>query len=346
MHDNIVFVIVHYLCYYCREMTSLATYLKEHFDLDINLIPIPQQELERLPLYLRGGFRFFKGNLLDNKVVWAEPLGENQFTPEQLHTHAQQIKQHLDSPIVFILDNIESWQRQRLIRRKVSFVQPSKQIYVPELLLELNNVRRLSQNQPKALSEKLSFPAQAIVLYHLGVGSIEEMSFQDIAQHVHYSSMSVTRAVKELNAFGLVLIKGTKGKSIAFKKQGKALWDQILPMLQSPVKDIWYVSEIIGDIEYMKAGESALSAYTMLAEPDQQTVALERDEFLDLKKREALKDINKRHGEIKIEVWNYNPHIFSTENKVDRLSLYVALKDEDDERIKSALADMIIQMKW
>jgi hypothetical protein len=327
-------------------MTSLATYLKEHFDLDINLVPIPQQELEILPLYLRSGFRYLQGNLLDNKVVWAEPWGENQFTPEQLQKHAQQIKQHLNSPIVFILHNIESWQRQRLIRKRVSFVQPSKQIYVPELFLELNNVWRLSQHKPIALSEKISFPTQAIVLYHLEVGSIEEMSFQEIAKHVYYSSMSVTRAVKELYALGLILIKGTKGKSIAFKKQGKALWDQILPMLESPVKDIWFVSEIIGDLDYMKAGESALSAYTMLAEPDQQTVAMERGEFLDLKHRKALKDINKKHGEIKIEVWNYNPHIFSTENKVDKLSLYVALKDEADERVKSALEDMINQMKW
>lgn len=327
-------------------MFHLATYLKDHFDLDLNLVSIPQQELERLPLYLRGGFSYFRGDLLDNKVFWAAPLAENQFTPEQLQVQAQLIKQHFDSPIVFVLENIESWQRQRLIRKRVSFVQPLKQIYVPELLLELNNVRSLSKNQPKVLSEKLSFPAQAIVLYHLGVGSTQEMSFQDIAEHVHYSAMSVTRAVKELNAFGLVFINGTKGKSISFRKQGKALGDQILPMLQSPVRDIWYVSEIIGDIEYIKAGESALSSYTMLAEPDQQTVAFSRVEFLALKNKDAFKDINRRHGEIKIEVWNYDPHIFSKENRVDRLSLYVALKDEEDERIKSALEEMINQMKW
>lgn len=327
-------------------MISLAPYLKEYFDLDIKISPIPQKDLAKLPLYLKSSYRINAGKLLDQNAVWAEPLGQERFTPDQMRAHADQIRQFLGSPVVFVLENLESWQRQRLMKKKVSFVQPPKQIYVPEFLLHLSNINRSSSILLGPPPDVLSFPAQLILLYHLQVKSIEHMSFQEIADNLHYSAMSITRAAKELAASGLVRIMGTKEKSLGFIKQGEALWRQSLSILQSPVRETWYSTRIQGEYQPMKAGESALSEYTFLSESAQLVVACGKALFSDLQEKQVFKDINQHDGDVRIEVWYYDPHILAEGDQVDRLSLYLSLRAEDDERIKIALEELIKQMKW
>lgn len=327
-------------------MFKISRYLKDNFDLEATIIPLHQKELERVPLYLRGTYRFFTGNIFDQKVVWAEPLTNQPISPDQLYSQAKQIRQFLDGCVVIILNNIESWQRQRLIKKKISFVQPSKQLYVPELLLQLTILNKNVIKKESTPSNTLSIPAQVILLYHFQVASIEMFSFQTIAEFINYSAMSVTRAMKELLKHGLVVIKGSKEKSVVFNKEKKELWVQIRPMLSSPVMETWYASSITGGKNYLNAGETALSSYSMLAEPEQKIIAIGKDEFRLLKKKQVFKDLNNRWGEIKIEVWRYDPQLLSKEIKVDRLSLYLSLKNEDDERIRISLEEMINQIRW
>jgi len=40
---------------------------------------------------------------------------------------------------------------------------------------------------------------------------------------------------------------------------------------------------------------------------------------------------------IEIEIWSYDPALFGQDGTVDRLSLYLSLKDNHDERVESAL---------
>ena len=51
-------------------------------------------------------------------------------------------------------------------------------------------------------------------------------------------------------------------------------------------------------------------------------------------------------GENEIQVWKYNPKMLSTEGVVDKLSLYLSLKDNDDERIQIELDRLINEMSW
>ena len=46
------------------------------------------------------------------------------------------------------------------------------------------------------------------------------------------------------------------------------------------------------------------------------------------------------------QVWKYNPKMLSTEGVVDKLSLYLSLKDNDDERIQIELERLINEMSW
>ena len=55
---------------------------------------------------------------------------------------------------------------------------------------------------------------------------------------------------------------------------------------------------------------------------------------------------DKEYGETRIEIWRYNPCFFSKNGIVDKLSLFLAMKDMDDERIQIELETMINNMIW
>jgi hypothetical protein len=47
-----------------------------------------------------------------------------------------------------------------------------------------------------------------------------------------------------------------------------------------------------------------------------------------------------------VEVWSYNPELLSGGQIVDRLSLYLSLKDNEDERVEAALEHMMEAVSW
>jgi len=51
-------------------------------------------------------------------------------------------------------------------------------------------------------------------------------------------------------------------------------------------------------------------------------------------------------GENTVQVWRYDPHILSENGKVDKLSLYLSLRDNADDRIQIELENMLNEIKW
>jgi len=158
--------------------------------------------------------------------------------------------------------------------------------------------------------------------------------------------MTISRAVKELLSFKIITVVGLKEKSIRFIFKGKDLWFKILPILRSPVRDIWFVDQIMKDNLFRIGGETALSSYTMLAGSNLKTYVVGKDEFRSMKELGSLKNLDKKNGDYKIEVWLYNPVILSQQKEVDKLSLFLSFKDEDDERTVRALQDLINEIQW
>jgi hypothetical protein len=51
-------------------------------------------------------------------------------------------------------------------------------------------------------------------------------------------------------------------------------------------------------------------------------------------------------GALEIEVWSYAPSLFAEGEVVDRLSLYLSLKESKDERIEAAREEMVKGLHW
>jgi hypothetical protein len=99
-----------------------------------------------------------------------------------------------------------------------------------------------------------------------------------------------------------------------------------------------------------KANTSALAQYTDINEEARLYVAVDRKEFVDIKKEVAVLESNDVDSSISLELWKYDPGILVGDHKdrstVDPLSLYLSLKDSQDERIAKALDKILGDIQW
>jgi|SRR5579863_5918651 len=339
MHGNIIIVTVQKICYYC--FMKWAAYLEEHFGIPAASVPVKKDELKKLPLYLRSGFNLFQGKLADRNVIWAETDTHLEFTPDKLFRQGQDLKKYFRLPVIFIFDKLDSWNRKRLIEKRVSFLQPHKQLYAPDLLIELSDVPGI--DNVDNFNEFLSFPAQCLLLYHLQMENLENRPFQNIANTLGYSKMTVSRAVRELVHYSLAEITEGKEKGIVFEFNKRSLWKKALPFLRSPVMDVWFSNVIHAYKGFIEGGEWALSTYTMISNPEVLTYAIGKQAFRKWEKETGGVHLDRKYGSRKIEVWHYDPLLLvpDTARVADKLSVYLSLKDEKDERVQGELRELI-----
>ncbi|MGZ3854293.1 MAG: hypothetical protein ACXVBX_15970 [Flavisolibacter sp.] len=297
-----------------------------------------------MPLYLKGGYQLFAGQLTSIPVLWAKPGGA--FTPEQLEQHQRQLEQIFHRPVVFVFPLLDAWVRQRLVQRRIGFMQIDKQLYIPQLFLELSDVALRSSIRTE-IKEKLSPPAQASVIFQLLKGSLEKKSFGQIANLLAYSPMTVTRLTRELANQALIEIVGTKEKQIRFLHQGRALWEAAKSFLSSPVKEEWFVDELSEELKKWswQAGDTALEYYTLLSAGRIPTSAIFQEQFAIIK-RDSKVRLNKDHGNYKIQSWSYDPALLGIWPNADPLSVYLSVITREDERVESALEELINSISW
>jgi hypothetical protein len=327
------------------KLEGIANYISRNYGVRAVDRPLDKDQLRKLPLYLRNAFELSAGEIESKPVLWVKPLGE-EVTPNWLMQQKEQLTIYFQRHVIFVFDRLDSWLRKRLIEKRLGFIQTGKQVFVPELLLELSDLRSREPARPAA--EYPGFPMQAAILCHLQRARLDGRSFQQIASMLDYSPMTITRIARELEQFGLAKLGRGKEKSIQFERSGKDLWLQVLPLLRTPVRECWYAygPEVPGRL--LEAGETALASYSHLAEGRVKQFAVGKEEFRSLKKLGRLPELNSRQGNIRLEVWQYDPRIVTgpVGLTVDRLSLYLAMRENTDVRVKDALEGMIKDIVW
>jgi hypothetical protein len=323
---------------------ALQEYLEETFGVKERLQP-EKEITKRLPLYLRSNYDLFSGHLTGRKVMWAEVKNPDLVTPDQLKKQGQALQEILGQmPVAFVFENLETWQRKRLIEKKVGFAEPFRQLYIPQLFTQIKDGHGKVRVYFESTTKEIKPPSQLMLLYHLQVERLEGLLFQEIASLLNYSPMTITRSIKELNALAILKVEGGKEKSILFSENGKELWNKALPYLASPVRETWYIDHPVRNECTRLGGEMALAYYSMLSEPNLETLVMGKDAFRVTKSQ--YDHLDKKYGSQQLEVWHYDPCVLSKANQVDKLSLYLTMKEHNDERIQRALQNMINEMTW
>jgi hypothetical protein len=330
-------------------MKPLKDYLKEILGLDLQFKPVPEKELERLPFFIKNAFRFIDANLTGHPLLLLEiQEKEEQPTIQQIEKQFNTIADALHRTPVLVIEDITPISRKRLINKAINFIVPGKQLFLPALLLDFKEQFRKPQKTKRALLPS----AQVILLYRIlhRNEKIEQLPLKVLAEKLKYTPMAVTKAAENLKEHSVCEITGTKERYINFPTSIPELWHMAQPFLVTPVLKAVYVDALPENVFLMRSNTSALPEYSDMNESLQQFRAIEKNIFYDLQKTHKLLNANDKEGAFCLEVWKYDPAVLAEgitdTSNVDPLSLYLSLKDHQDERIEQALEKIIADYIW
>ena len=341
----------------------LVEYLDRVTGLKITFSPC---SLSKLPFFLRGRYDLTAGEFFGQKLLFFSPRSDfDDWTPSVIQNDRRQLEEISHLSPVFVNDRIPSNQRDRFIRLRLPFIVPGTQLYLPDLLMDLREHFVGERSSP---GEKLSPSAQHLFLMAAEQRAGRFDNAQALAQKINYSAMTVGRAMDELEVAGLARIaRSGKTKALIFGTenepvQWRTLWERALPLLRSPARRAFPLYECPS---YLTAparlgGISALARYSMLSDPKIETWVVGSEWYRgNAVAFEGAEAPGPDWGNESLEIWSYDPGLSGTSESswirgeyatrggiVDRLSLYLALRGSNDERVEQALEKMIGDITW
>lgn len=289
-----------------------------------------------LPNFIRTRYRIQKVLLDGKEVFFVYPLIELPAV-EALKKHIMRIQEIEDIPVVMILQRLTWREKQYLLANRIPFIVEGKQIYLPFMAVYLQ------EKCDAEISEHAEIlpSAQMLMLYFIYHGS-GRMAASQAVKALQLTSTSISRAVRQLEGFGLVQTKKEGVQKVLYSElPPKELFEAAAGYLQNPVKYRGYVpAESIGE-DLLKSGYSALAAYSML-NPSEVTCYAARS--ITPWNGVLTTEVLSTEHQAAIELWRYDPRKLSDADYVDRLSLALALRDDGDERIEEAVEQMLDQL--
>jgi DNA-binding MarR family transcriptional regulator len=336
-------------------MKQAIQYINETLGTNAIATPIQKDGLGKLPMFINEAYKLYNTILLNNELLLVELRNNEELSILQTEKHLQLIKTVFEKKVVLVIENLATYNRKRLIEKGINFIVAGKQLFLPELLIDLKE----SYTNPRAKQkrEKLLPSAQFLLIYHIihrnKEWKLEEHSFKEIAQELDYTPMAITNAIDNLKYHDIVDVQGEKEKYIRFRLERGELWRTVEQqnLLVNPVLKTVFVDEMPKDVFMLQTNASAMPEYSNLNPSTQQYYAIEKTAFYGLQKSNVLINPNDHEGRYALEVWKYNPLTLVDELPndmpvVDPLSLYLSLKDSQDERIEMALEQIIEEYIW
>lgn len=320
-------------------LDELQKYLQNTLATELEIKLVDTASLKKLPVYIRGEYTVYQSQLFQKDLLFLEVKGN--YTTNSLGKHLDIIEEKLNKTVVAIIDQVDSYQRLRLIEKHIPFIVPGKQMYMPKLLVAIKEYGITPKEQPKIMTPATQF----LLLYHLQIESLEGQNLKSIANILGYDSATITRSASYLHNMELCVIQGTKEKSLHFSSNKKELWEKSEPLMSNPVKRSFYYSGWADDNNLFRSNDNALAHYTNLNEGIVEHYAA-RPGYLKFLEGANLKRTAKLEGNICVEEWKYDPDPLSKNGFVDPLSLYLCFRDNEDERIEIALEQIINEIEW
>ena len=330
-------------------MEKLKEYIHQILGKDLEIKELPNNYTNKLPYIFKNNFNFYVTHLHNHKLILVQVNKEDAFNAAQLRQQVVAIQKVLGEKIIIVTEDITAINRKRLIDQKISFIVPGKQMFLAELLIDIQDF-----NKDKAFQKEfLLLPsAQLILLYQIlhKDDSLSKYTYKEMAEKFRYTQMGITKAIENLKRLAIVEVVGTKEKNIIFENDVQKLWKSTEKYLINPVFKTVYVDEKPA-IKMYCSNTTALEEYSDMNPSKLEYFAIEKTKFYELEKNNQLVNLNNESGNYALEVWKYNPELIAKgitkKNNVDPLSLYISLKDGFiDERTDMALDQIIEKYLW
>lgn len=284
-----------------------------------------------LPLYISGNYEIDEAVVSNNRFIVLSPFGDLPTLPA-MKKHVEKVQKIDKVPVAFYLKNLSDFRRKGMLESNIPFMT-EKQVFFPfigALLMEEKN--------NNSCKEKFMFSTQQLFLLYIYSGQ-NKMYVANAGKKLQYSAMTISRAVKQLEASELFLVyKDGVNKVIESKYDRRDLFEKAKPLLSSPVRKCGFIEKSKIDENMVLASESALAEKTMLNPSKLITYAIDEQK---MDKNQIQKELIDPKEQVKIELWSYDPKMFSNDNVADSLSVALSLREIEDERIEEAIDEYI-----
>lgn len=302
-------------------------------------VDLPQYLAQLYTLYrLRVAGRRFLG------IVLREP---ESFQPARFEKHLVRLQEAGTGTdgYCLIAPALPSYVRQRLLERLIPFVVPGRQVSWPALGAVLA-VGTGHGRLPEA-GERVMPATQVVVLYALNCGVTASVTPKALTKRLGYTAMTMSRALDEIEAHDLGrVIREGRERRLDFPEGRVPLWEKAEGLLRDPVRETVRIRRHDLPIEAgWWAGETALACRSMLAAPREPVLALGRDAWKPLAgkvERIPVPEVDT----CQVQVWRYDPGLLARKEVVDPFSLYLSLREEQDERVQMALEELMEVETW
>ncbi|MBQ2275717.1 MAG: helix-turn-helix domain-containing protein [Lachnospiraceae bacterium] len=306
-------------------------YLNEVFNIKVKYQE--WKEEAKLPYMITDRYSLRIAFLNQKKVIFAYVKGDVE-PASTIKKHFLLIHKVASLPIVLILNKCSARQRKALIKASIPFVVENKQIFLPFMGMLLQEKYDCDCNTVVSL-----MPSSQVLLFYYIYSKKKELLMSEIVDALGFSAMTITRAVKQLEAIGLInTYKKGVLKIITSEYMGRELYEKASDYLCSPIQKKGYIEKCDIPKGICKAGYYALSEYSMLNPPKILSYATEKLKDKSIQLEDKLSDSEMQQS---IEIWTYDPDILAMDGCVDILSLHQSLKEDFDERVQGEINEIL-----
>lgn len=240
-----------------------------------------------------------------------------------------------DCSAVLVMDKPRTAQRHNLIENNIMFVETGKQLFMPSVGLALRNTQDRVPLQVEKFTPQTQLCALFFLYYREG-----EYTVKQIAEKTKLNHMAITRGMRVLEELKLVASRNVgRTKHYRLCENEMCYLEKVERYAVSPVyKSVW-VNRNKKIHAVLRAGYSALSDYSMLADNEYETYAISKEAYKQIEKSIQIEfeDLLDEQEYIKLEFWKYDPAIFAENGIVDKFSLYMSFEQSQDERTEAIL---------
>ena len=308
------------------KIQTLKKYISSFLNEKISCSKLSSASCKQIPAILMAKYECTTTALFGVNVVLCFPQETDSLTPAKLQNHMQLFTVKLGMPSIVVMDDIPSYNIQRLIVQRINFIITGKQMFAPSLLLDLRKIPKPN----KDIKEDIPPLAQCLILYNIEV-EILCHTINEIMDIFNVSYSTANRAVRWLQSKNLTISLKGKEKRLQFAKQGRDLWEASIIYLTTPIEKVVYTNTIPS-----KALSTTIFDGYKIEPIEANCYAVCKDDLKDITVSET--------GRFKIEVWKYNPVILAGLKKhVDKLSLYLSIRNKED--VNDDIEDLLINLE-
>ncbi len=308
------------------KIQALKEYISSFLNEKIRCSSLPSALGKQIPVVLKDKYECTTTALFGVNVVLCFPKETDSLTPAKLQNHMQLFTAKLGMPSIVVMDDIPSYNIQRLIVQRINFIITGKQMFAPSLLLDLRKMPKPN----KDIKEDIPPFAQCLILYNIEV-EILCHTINEIMDIFNVSYSTANRAARWLQSKNLTISLKGKAKRLQFAKQGRDLWEASIIYLTTPIEKVVYTNTIPS-----KALSTTIFNDYEIEPIEANCYAVCKDDLKDITVSEI--------GRFKIEVWKYNPVILAGLKKhVDKLSLYLSIRNKED--VNDDIEDLLINLE-